>query len=113
MGKRKKTRKKGGKSSAWVFVLVFALLATGIYYGVDWLGTPSSGQGRSFTVAGGETSPLLDPMRFHSRGAISAYAAAIRHPALMDKIYCYCRCERPPFNHKSLLSCFTDLHGAT
>jgi hypothetical protein len=38
--------------------------------------------------------------------------AAARHPDVLDQLYCYCHCDRPPFLHKSLLSCFTDRHGA-
>ncbi len=29
----------------------------------------------------------------------------------MDHLYCYCECE-PAIGHKSLKSCFVDLHGA-
>lgn len=74
---------------------------------------PASGrEGRSFSVQGGERRPVLDPLRFPDRNARQAYLAAQRHPQVLDSIYCYCRCDRPPFLHKSLLSCFTDNHGA-
>jgi len=32
---------------------------------------------------------------------------------VMDQVFCYCGCDKSPFNHKSLLSCFTDSHGST
>ena len=74
---------------------------------------PASGsEGRSFSVKGGERRPVLDPLRFPDRNARQAYLAAQRHPQVLDSLYCYCRCDRPPFLHKSLLSCFTDNHGA-
>ena len=87
-----------------------ALVALGGGYLLLW---PGSGHGgRSLHVNGGETRPVLDPLRFSQRGARQAYLAAQRHPQVLDRVYCYCFCDRPPANHKSLLSCFTDLHGA-
>jgi hypothetical protein len=64
-------------------------------------------------VKGGERRPVLDPLRFRGAGAIAAYTAAQRHPEAMDQVFCYCQCDRPPFFHKSLLSCFTEDHGAS
>jgi hypothetical protein len=75
----------------------------------------SGGTGRaglSFSVKGGERAPVLDPLQFPERNARLAYMAAARHPETLDQVYCYCYCERPPTLHKSLLSCFTDFHGA-
>jgi hypothetical protein len=60
---------------------------------------------------GGETRRVRMPERYPSLRAQLAYMAAQKYPQLMDKIYCYCRCDRPPSNHKSLLSCFTDYHA--
>jgi hypothetical protein len=68
-------------------------------------------KGKSFSVIGGETHPVLDPLLFTGI-ARSAYAAAKEYPKVMDQVYCYCKCDEPPVNHKSLLSCFTDRHGA-
>ncbi len=70
-----------------------------------------SKKGRSFYVQGGETRPLLDPSLFRGRTR-EAYAAAKKYPEVLDQVFCYCTCDEPPFNHKSLLSCFTDKHGA-
>ncbi len=42
----------------------------------------------------------------------TAYAAAKQIPALLDQLYCYCRCKEN-FGHKSLLSCFVDRHAST
>lgn len=72
----------------------------------------SEARGRSFSVLGGETKPVLDPLRFRERNIREAYLAASRYPEVMDSLHCYCNCDRPPFNHRSLLSCFTDYHGA-
>lgn len=65
----------------------------------------------SFTVKGGETRPVLDPSLFTGMTR-AAYAAAKAYPEVLDQVYCYCYCDDPPFNHKSLLSCFVDNHGA-
>lgn len=42
----------------------------------------------------------------------AAYTVAKRTPALLDRLYCYCRCKEN-FGHKSLLSCFVDRHAST
>jgi hypothetical protein len=67
-------------------------------------------KGKSFYVQGGETRPALDPQLFTGL-AKSAYTAAKEYPKVLDQFYCYCSCDQPPVNHKSLLSCFTDRHG--
>jgi hypothetical protein len=72
----------------------------------------AGGRGRSFQVQGGERKPVLDPLQFPTARVRQAYAAAARRPEVLDQVYCYCKCDQPPFFHKSLLSCFTDNHGA-
>jgi hypothetical protein len=69
-----------------------------------------SKRGKSFSVQGGETRPVLNPSLFRGM-AREAYAAAKKYPEVMDQVFCYCKCDEPPVNHKSLLSCFTDNHG--
>jgi hypothetical protein len=63
-----------------------------------------------------ERRPTLDPARFargSEPGVAEGYAAARRIPALLDKIHCFCECaESPMFHHKTLLTCFTDMHAA-
>jgi hypothetical protein len=44
-------------------------------------------------------------------GAIEAYAAARRVPAVLDGVYCYCDCSKHS-GHRSLLTCFESEHGA-
>ncbi len=70
------------------------------------------GQGKSFQVQGGERRPVLDPYRFSDPRVQFTYAAAQRHPQVLDKLYCYCHCSRDPLNHKSLLSCYATTHGS-
>jgi hypothetical protein len=63
-----------------------------------------------------ERRPTLDPQRFakgFEPGVAEGYAIARRYPATLDAIHCFCECaESPMFRHKTLLTCFTDLHAA-
>jgi hypothetical protein len=61
----------------------------------------------------GENRPTLDPAQFGHPLVRQAYQAAKEIPWVLDSIYCYCRCkENPNFRHKSLLSCYVDLHAS-
>lgn len=69
-------------------------------------------EGKSARLQGGERRPVLNPYRFPDPRVQLTYAAAQKHPQVLDKLYCYCHCSRDPFNHRSLLSCFATTHGA-
>lgn len=61
----------------------------------------------------GESRSTLDPLMFREPDIRKAYEAAKEIPWVLDSIYCYCYCaESPAFRHKSLLSCYVDLHAA-
>lgn len=104
-------RRGSGRGKHWLAatLVVVAIAASGVYLTAGRGTSP----GRSFQVQGGETKPVLDPNQFGTSGAYLAYTAAKRHPEMLDKVFCYCGCDRPPVFHKSLLSCFTDFHGST
>jgi hypothetical protein len=70
------------------------------------------GKGRSFQVQGGEQRPVLNPQGFADPRVQFSYALAQQHPQVLDQLFCYCHCDKAPFNHKSLLSCFATTHGA-
>jgi hypothetical protein len=74
--------------------------------------TNGSAQGRSFSVQGGETRPVVNPT-YYVGAARAAYTVAQSHREVLDGVYCYCYCDQPPFYHKSLLSCFVDNHAST
>ena len=57
-----------------------------------------------------ETRPVLSHTIFHGHTAL-AYQYASEIPEVLDNQFCYCYC-RMNFNHKTLLTCFTDSHGA-
>jgi len=58
-----------------------------------------------------ETKTPLSPALFVGKTA-RAYQVASEIPEVLDQIYCYCECDKH-MGHSSLLSCFTDSHGAT
>jgi hypothetical protein len=59
-----------------------------------------------------ETRPILPADMWKGRAA-EAYRLAAEIPQVVDKQYCYCDCSKNPrFKHKTLLTCYTDDHGA-
>jgi hypothetical protein len=110
----KRSMEKTKKRRTYPFLLVGGIILVAIIFFVLWEHVPFIGtggkKGKSFSVRGGETRPVLDPMLFTGL-AREAYAAAKKYPEVMDQVFCYCKCDEPPFNHKSLLSCFVDTHG--
>lgn len=63
-----------------------------------------------------ERRPTLDPARFGSNiepEVRRGYAIARQFAATLDRLHCFCECaESPMFRHKTLLTCFTDMHAA-
>lgn len=57
-----------------------------------------------------ETRPVLPYSQFSGKTA-TAYRYAAETPEVVDRQFCYCYCEKN-FGHKTLLTCFTDDHGA-
>jgi hypothetical protein len=58
-----------------------------------------------------ETRPTLDPARFVGKARL-AHQVAREIPDVLDRLYCYCECDKH-LGHKSLLSCYTDGHAPT
>jgi hypothetical protein len=58
-----------------------------------------------------ETRPTLDPALFVGKARL-AHQVAREIPDTLDRLYCYCECDKH-MGHKSLLSCYTDGHAAT
>ena len=107
---------KGDSRFLWIIAaviiaaLIIAPVMMAIYDNLPF--TNSEKKGKSFYVKGGETRQVLDPSLF--KGQVrQAYAIAKEYPELLDEIHCYCYCDEQSSNHKSLLSCFTDKHGAS
>jgi hypothetical protein len=116
MGKqaqRKKNNAPTKKASPvpWIIaaiaVVAAVLAATG---NIPFMGSKAEA-GKSFNLTGKETRPVLNPSMFSGQVRM-AYAAAKKYPEILNEVFCYCYCDAAPFNHKTLLSCFTDKHGA-
>ena len=54
----------------------------------------------------------LAPEQFSDPAVREVYQVARDHPKLLMQMPCFCYCDRPGLDHKSLLSCFVDKHGA-
>jgi hypothetical protein len=120
MGKKQKNKRtkvtEKKKSRAIIFWVIGGIVVAAVVFFVvnsrfDGSSVEKEKKGKSFYVTGGETRPVLDPFLFKGM-ARRAYAAAKKYPAVMDQVHCYCYCDEAPFYHKSLLSCFTEKHGA-
>ncbi|UCH82310.1 MAG: hypothetical protein JSW20_06660 [Nitrospiraceae bacterium] len=111
--KQKKSGARNKSSSTAMIVVsvaVIAIAALAISGNLPFLGDAKE-TGKSFNLTGKETRPVLDPAMFTGQTRL-AYAAAQKYPDMLNEVYCYCYCDQQPFNHKSLLSCFVDRHGA-
>ncbi len=110
-GKKNQPPEKKRSPVLWVIaavaVVVAVLAGTG---NLPFFGSKAEA-GKSFNLTEKETRPVLDPAMFSGQTRM-AYAAAQKNPEILNEVYCYCYCDAPPFNHKTLLSCFTDKHGA-
>ncbi len=62
------------------------------------------------SLRGWEDRPTLSPAYFVGKQARS-YRIAKEIPEIIDSLYCYCECKKH-FGHRSLLSCFVDLHAS-
>ena len=58
-----------------------------------------------------ETRTPLSPALFVGKTA-KAYRVAEEIPNVLDRLYCYCECDKH-MAHVTLLSCFVDNHAAT
>jgi hypothetical protein len=110
---------QSGRRRRW-WLTAMTVLAIGGGLWVAWeprplllaVSTPSGTSGDpTLAVARRETRPTLDPARFVGK-ALRAHQVAREIPDVLDRLYCYCGCDKLA-GHKSLLSCFTDSHAAT
>lgn len=107
----KKSRQKKKVFSPSVIIGSLAVLALVIYFIAE--SNQTSIPERQMRISPYdliETRPVLSPAIFHGRTAL-AYQYAAEIPEVLDNQFCYCYC-RTNFNHKTLLTCFTDDHGA-
>ncbi len=98
------------KEHLWMSLIVGLLLLVSVV----WTGIAGAANepqsGSASAAARREKKPVLSPSLFVGQTA-RAYQVAKDIPDVLDQLYCYCGCDRS-LGHKSLLSCFTDDHGA-
>jgi hypothetical protein len=116
---KKSMAKKNDNSIRFILIIAAVVVAAVVLISVTKkpaekpAGTADAGgKGVNYAKVGGEKRPVLEPSKFFGQ-ARAAYEAAKKHPDVLDKLYCWCKCNDAPFNHKSLLSCFADDHGST
>jgi len=115
MGERNKGRRKRRQKPFWV-VGSLGVAVVG-FFAWSWIGSrnPSPDLDRHLVASGDyvrrETRKTLSPALFVGKTRL-AYQVAQEIPDVLDQLYCYCGCDRH-MGHVSLLSCFTDTHGAT
>lgn len=110
-GKKGKAPEKKTGPVPWIIAAVVVVIAALAISGNLPFISSEKETGRSFNLPGKETRPVMDPSRFTGQTRM-AYAAAKKYPEILNEVYCYCYCDEPPFHHKTLLSCFTEEHGA-
>ena len=112
------------KLSISIVLIASAVLTVSLYFILEKDTKPGHGHNthgalpKEFPkVIGGENRPIEDPQKYAGDpkygNAVQAYTAAKEIPHVLDKIFCYCYCQdNPRYKHKSLLTCYTDDHGA-
>ncbi len=103
--------KKSSNTSFYILAVVILVIAIGGGYFYSKLsGSSKPAEAAKNTPRGGETRPTLSPALFFGNAA-KAYKVAQEMPEVLDGLFCYCYCQEG-LGHKSLLTCFTDDHGA-
>jgi hypothetical protein len=54
---------------------------------------------------------VVDPMTWTDPQQRAAYAAAKKHAAVLEQVYCYCHCKEN-IGHRALIQCFETDHGS-
>jgi hypothetical protein len=117
MAKKRKGKKSGSagkKNTKFVFWIAGAIAVAAVALfasGTIPFGGSEEKKGKSFQLTERETRPVLNPFQFNGQTR-RAYAAAKKYPEILNELFCYCYCDASPFHHKTLLSCFTEKHGA-
>lgn len=107
--KRKAQKRDIAIATALIFVGSITLIALGRYRGLPVVAPDPAAPAAA--AGGSPSSGVPDPESFSSP-AREAYRAARDNAALFAQLHCYCGCDRTS-DHKSLLDCFRDQHGAS
>ncbi len=117
MAKKKKPPKQPEKKKNTNLIIIIAVVVVAVLVvvGLQFRSTSE----KTFVSAvddqslrRGETRQTLSPSQFSDPFIAVMYQSARDIPHVFDSVKCYCHCDRDPFNHVSLLSCFVDTHAA-
>lgn len=101
-----------GAIAAWeTFARLFPPDSSDIIQVKKWIAEAQARLGPTSGVSL-EGARTLSPSLFTGQAA-RAYQVAQEIPDVLRQLRCYCGCDKPPFNHTSLLSCYLDDHAAT
>lgn len=123
MSKKKKSKeskpeKKSLKQKNLIIILSVLLIISFVVIGLQLKSTSKKTSDYSVSAVDdnslrrGEIRQTLSPTQFGDPFVAETYQIAKDIPQVLDSLKCYCFCDRPPFNHKSLLSCYVDTHAA-
>lgn len=111
MGKDKNSKKgASGNRQTTYKIIIFIVVALGASVAAAFLLTGGPEKSKLSVALGGEKRTTLSPNYFIGKQS-KAYRVAKEIPEVLDKVYCYCECQKN-FGHKSLLTCFVDKHGS-
>lgn len=100
-----------GAVVAWeAFAGLFPADSPDVVRAKEWIAEARARVGSMSAVSPGPVP--LSPLLFTGQAA-RAYQVAREIPDILQQLRCYCGCDKPPFNHTSLLSCYLDNHAAT
>ncbi len=117
-GKRKPENKKPAKKTLITLSIALSVALVALVIGMQLKATPKKTSDYTATTTDdnslrrGETGTTLPPSRFSDPFIAETYQVAENIPNVLDSLKCYCFCDRQPFNHKSLLSCYVETHAA-
>jgi hypothetical protein len=116
VSKKKKSKKsvpqKTGKDIKNTIIIILSVLVV-VAIGIIGIQSRSTDSGKdNVSLRRGETRPTLSPALFSDPFVAKTYQIAKDIPHVLDSLYCYCYCDRDPFHHVSLLSCYVDKHAA-
>lgn len=110
MAKKRKSEEKKNKNIVIVISVIIVILLVAV--GLQLKLTSKESTLIDSSLRRGETRPTLSPSIFNDPFVAETYRIAKDIPHVLDSLICYCFCNEPPFNHKSLLSCYVDDHAA-
>jgi hypothetical protein len=118
MSKKKKSdkgkpqEKEKNRKNLVIIALSAILVIAIVVIGIQLRSNDAGSEGDNVSLRRGETRPTLSPDIFSDPYIAGTYQIAKDIPHVLDSLYCYCYCDRDPFHHVSLLSCYVDKHAA-